>query len=413
MPGAVAVPVVGVVASGVGYAVIRKVLFQMPGIGLHGIKHTFRKPLWASLTSAVGCTLCFVIYYWMVWRHRRSQAKPFKQDAGTPEGSPHAPLLQPEEEPPGAPMAPEGGSDMAPGSAPFGRTCFISPVTHRAVNERITARAGEPVVKQKVPFHDSMSKADYDKGLYGRFTRGYLLRLIAPAVTGSISIILQSWGLVYISASISLVVSSSLIVFTALLSIFFLKRDLNGLHWLGIWLAILGVACTTLEDPVSRRLEGRDSVRGLLHAAWGRLASQDPEEPSAQEYLLGILLTLASQLMAAVQMVLEESLLSGQKFRLHPLQLLGSEGTISTIFLTAIAMPIAYHVPGSDVGGCYENTLDTLAMLRQNRPHAILNTVMMLCSLVTNWTGCLVTTHLGSVFRCILMPVAPPPPPLL
>ncbi|KAK9809074.1 hypothetical protein WJX72_008950 [[Myrmecia] bisecta] len=141
-------------------------------------------------------------------------------------------------------------------------------------------------------------------------------------------LILQGIGLRYISASISLVISSSSVVFTALLAIF----------------------------------------------------------------------------VGALQMVLEEWLLGGS-YKLHPLQLLGCEGVIGVVFMAGIAMPIAHFTPGDDVDGRYENSQDTLVMLRQNASIRDLNAALLLCSLVTNWTGCVVTARLGSVFRSVLMTV--------
>ncbi|KAK9808679.1 hypothetical protein WJX72_001816 [[Myrmecia] bisecta] len=218
-------------------------------------------------------------------------------------------------------------------------------------------------------------------------------------------------GLKYISASVSLVISSSVVIFTALLAITILKRRLMWLHWLGIALAVLGIMLTALADPVTRALDRQHRLHASGFPADEVAVAGGPAdwaaagrvlEPTGRDVLLGILLTAVAQLVFAVRMVLEEQLLEGM-FKLHQLELLGVEGGIGLVFMAAIALPIAHLAPGQDVDGRYENAADTFVMLHRNRHLSTLNALLLLCSLVANWTGCLVTARLGSVFRSVLL----------
>lgn len=57
-----------------------------------------------------------------------------------------------------------------------------------------------------------------------------ILILIVPGTFSVISIVLQGMGLRYISASLSMMLGGSCIIFTAILSIVLLKRRLNLFH---------------------------------------------------------------------------------------------------------------------------------------------------------------------------------------
>ena len=60
-----------------------------------------------------------------------------------------------------------------------------------------------------------------------------ILALIVPGALSVSSIVLQGMGLQYISASLSMMLSGSCVIFTAILSILLLKRRLNVFHILG------------------------------------------------------------------------------------------------------------------------------------------------------------------------------------
>lgn len=61
-----------------------------------------------------------------------------------------------------------------------------------------------------------------------------IFSLIIPGALSVMSILLQGMGLQYISASLSMMLSGSCVIFTAILSILLLKRRLNIFHISGL-----------------------------------------------------------------------------------------------------------------------------------------------------------------------------------
>ncbi|CAK0786481.1 hypothetical protein CVIRNUC_009694 [Coccomyxa viridis] len=116
---------------------------------------------------------------------------------------------------------------------------------------------------------------------------------------------------------------------------------------------------------------------------------------------LGILLTLASQAFQAVRLILEELLLG--KMELHPMEVLGWEGFWGTVLMAIIGMPLAWVIPGSDVGGHEENTIDSLVMLWNDDLLNSVNLLFFWSVVGLNVFGLLVTQVLGSVFRAVML----------
>ena len=84
--------------------------------------------------------------------------------------------------------------------------------------------------------HDLQEKTDrcdLREPEYQQQARSGILVLIVPGVFSVTSILLQGMGLQYISASLSMMLSGSCVIFTAVLSIVLLKRRLNAFHITG------------------------------------------------------------------------------------------------------------------------------------------------------------------------------------
>ena len=81
-------------------------------------------------------------------------------------------------------------------------------------------------------------------------------RLVLPALCSCGQMIVQGLGLRYISASTSLVLSGSAILFTAALSMIFLRSRLNALHCWGTLLTKpLSVMCLSTACPLQCSLQ--------------------------------------------------------------------------------------------------------------------------------------------------------------
>jgi hypothetical protein len=72
------------------------------------------------------------------------------------------------------------------------------------------------------------------------------------------------------------------------------------------------------------------------------------------------------------------------------------------LLMVFAVMPAIYFVPGSDVGGKLENSLDSIELIKSSKPILILCICQACAMLMYNFAGMCVTDHLGAVFRTIL-----------
>lgn len=123
-------------------------------------------------------------------------------------------------------------------------------------------------------------------------------------------------GLVLSSPSLFQMLRGAIIIFTALLSVFWLKKKLYGFHWTGVALVVIGVIVV-----------GAKSLLGGGGA-------------SGSGVLLGVLLILLAQAVQAVQVVTQEKFI--RKYDTPDLLLVGLEGIFGAIMLGILLLPMGY-----------------------------------------------------------------------
>jgi drug/metabolite transporter (DMT)-like permease len=206
------------------------------------------------------------------------------------------------------------------------------------------------------------------------------LLVIVPAVADLVATALMNMGLVHITASVYQMLRGAELVFAAIFSIAFLKRKLNYMHLNGLLLSVLGVACV-----------GGSS---LLSGA----GAKDGE--SQEDVMYGMGLVVLSQMVQAVQLTFEDYFLAD--LRMAPLQVVGFEGLYGMLLMVFAVCPAIFFLPGSDVGGKLENSLDSIELIKSSKPILILCVCQACAMLMYNFAGMCVTDHLGAVFRTIL-----------
>ena len=72
------------------------------------------------------------------------------------------------------------------------------------------------------------------------------------------------------------------------------------------------------------------------------------------------------------------------------------------LLMLGLVMPAIYFLPGSDVGGVQENSLDSIELVKSSNTILFIVIAQMLAMLMYNFAGMCVTDHLGAVFRTIL-----------
>ncbi|EIE19006.1 hypothetical protein COCSUDRAFT_83596 [Coccomyxa subellipsoidea C-169] len=98
---------------------------------------------------------------------------------------------------------------------------------------------------------------------------------------------------------------------------------------------------------------------------------------------------------------MEELLL--EKMVLHHMEVLGWEGLWGTLGMAVIGMPLAWFLPGADIGGREENTVDSVLMLWNSDGLNAVNTLFFWSVVGLNVFGLMVTQVLGSVFRAVML----------
>jgi drug/metabolite transporter (DMT)-like permease len=163
-----------------------------------------------------------------------------------------------------------------------------------------------------------------------------------PALCDFAATSLGGIAFLYIPASVWLLLRSALIVFSAILSIVFLKRKLKVYHWIGMIVIVVGLSLVGLS---------------------ALLSEHESQDNHFMDMVFGILLLMASLLIAAFQFTFEESLLKDRGF--HALQVVGYEGLFGTIIMTILILPLLYFIPGPNLGS-FENSLDALIQIKNS-----------------------------------------------
>jgi len=135
------------------------------------------------------------------------------------------------------------------------------------------------------------------------------------------------------------------IVFSGILSVIFLKKKLVMHHWAGMITVTLGLTCVgatvLLPDPG---------------------AHKNDDAPPQNMFALGLILILAGQVLASVQMVVEELFLKSGNYTAF--NVVGMEGMFGTIIMGLFVLPLCYYLPGDNLGS-YENIVDAFVQVGQ------------------------------------------------
>ncbi len=148
---------------------------------------------------------------------------------------------------------------------------------------------------------------------------------LLPAVCDMTGTSLMYVGLSLTDASIFQMLRGSVVIFTGVFSVVFLKRKLRFHHWFGMALVLIGTAAVGTASKVC-------PATGAGAAA------------AASKAALGNTLIIIAQIIVAVQMVVEEKFIGG--YDIPALQVVGWEGTFGFAVLS-IVLTIMYFVPAS------------------------------------------------------------------
>ncbi|KAJ6252453.1 solute carrier family 35 member f6 [Anaeramoeba flamelloides] len=199
---------------------------------------------------------------------------------------------------------------------------------------------------------------------------------MAPAVFDLLATSIMNIGLLWIPASIWQMLRGSMVVFSAIFSITFLKRILHGYHWLGVFVVVCGLV-----------LVGISCIKS------------DSGNYDKKHEFIGIFLVVGAQVIQATQIIIEDHLL--HNVFVNPLLVVGLEGLWGSIFTIGIFLPIVGNTPRHWGSGFYEDTIDSLIMLG-NGDLLGLYIAYVFAILFYNMFGMFVTNTFTAVHRTIL-----------
>lgn len=202
-----------------------------------------------------------------------------------------------------------------------------------------------------------------------------------PAILDLSATGVGSVGLLYIAASDFQMLRGSAILFTAILSKYWLQRVFEFRQTFGLCLIFCAMVLV-----------------GYAGSSTGARDSQSTTGMS--EGLYGVLLVVCAQLFQASQFVWEEKVM--KKVHIPAWLLLGIEGVVGVIVMCTVVFPVLMMLPGDDVGGTAENVWDSLTMMRNSTPLLALFAVYLVCISTLNLSAVLVTKFLSGVHRTLI-----------
>ncbi len=217
---------------------------------------------------------------------------------------------------------------------------------------------------------------------------GYYLLL--PASLDVLGSGVSGVGMMFISASVWQMMRGSLILFTAALSVIFIGRKLERQHILGLTFATVGLSLV----GVSSWLDSNETP-SLFSLIYGSASSSDA--------LLGIALTVLSQLCTAIQVVVEESLLkmTNDNYRPpSPERVVAFEGVWGCLIM--ILVLIGLQLASGPDHGSAENSIDSIQKLYNSSFLIFLVAVYLVSIAIFNVLGMKVSKHLSSVHRTLI-----------
>lgn len=181
-------------------------------------------------------------------------------------------------------------------------------------------------------------------------------------------------GLLYTPVSVYQMLRGAMLVFTAMMSVLFLRRRLSAMNYAGIGLCLMGTFLVGVANILA-------------------------DTSSRKNTIFGIGVILLGQVLQAGQAVMEEFLL--QDKQISSVRVVAWEGLFGVFHCVLWVFPIVYLLPGRDHGHL-EDVVDAWYMLSHSWAIAGIICMDMTMMLFYNLCGMEVTDSLSAVHRVVI-----------
>jgi drug/metabolite transporter (DMT)-like permease len=221
--------------------------------------------------------------------------------------------------------------------------------------------------------------------------------LILPALCDFFGSTIMTFGLTMMAGSVYQMFRGSLILFTAIFSVIFLKNKLYRHHYLALTIVISGLLLVGMSSQLYKPVYPDHCGKGgdSSNSVWG------------------VLLVVVAQLFAATQFIVEEKFM--KSYKCHPLKAVGWEGIWGAI-LYLVFLIIFQFIPCDPLGSITPSVCskddngdwkleNTIFAFRQMANNGVLlfNVILYICSIaVFNFVGISVTKYASSPARAVI-----------
>lgn len=266
---------------------------------------------------------------------------------------------------------------------------------------RILAPA--PTSGNKSPSSETLASSPLLSKPNQKTGRAKLYIVALPAMCDILSTTMLNVGLLFVVPSIYQMTRGTVVLFSALFSVWFLRRRIERYKWFALFMVVLSVAVVsvagaTKQDPIS---EDPPPLHPAMHAPELSLHAVDLTGASSVHALrttIGVCIVSAAQILAAAQFVLEEVIMS--RYPIQPLELVGYEG-VSGLIVMLSAQVIAHITYGNtnDGRGSVFDMRTGWHQITQNPRIYTASILMMATTGLYNYFALTVTRSLSATHR--------------
>lgn len=203
-----------------------------------------------------------------------------------------------------------------------------------------------------------------------------------PALCDLLATVFQNIAFLYLKPSIWQMMRGSILLFTALFSIFYRHKRLGLVDWLGVITTIVGITIVGISS-IFNNADDSENLRGV----------------SVKMQILAMIFIIVAQGLQAFQTIVEEELL--HDVDATESEIVSYEGIWGLFFSTFIAMPIANITPETAGEGIYENSLESFYMFFHSWKILVADLIYIIIVICYNQTGMMITEFSTAIHRNI------------